>query len=115
MPVMFYSMKDSTKGMGCQGGTWGGGAVGRENAACKFCTAQILRPKKRRILCGIRRFPISKRKAVAPRLYSVSGKVKGQVVCLVDDYVVTSASMMAAATHLYKAGARKVVGAALAI
>jgi len=59
--------------------------------------------------------PISKRKAVAPRLYSVSGKVKGQVVCLVDDYVVTSASMMAAATHLYKAGARKVVGAALAI
>ena len=64
---------------------------------------------------SIRHVPISKRKAVAGRLYSVSGQFKHEVVCLVDDYIVTSASMMAAALHAYSAGARKVVGAALAI
>ena len=63
----------------------------------------------------IRHVPISKRKAAAARLYSVSGQFKNEVVCLVDDYIVTSASMMAAALHAYSAGARKVVGAALAI
>ena len=63
----------------------------------------------------VRHLPISKRKALAPKLYSVSGRFKNEVVCLVDDYIVTSASMMAAAIHAYSAGARKVVGAALAI
>ena len=64
---------------------------------------------------AVSKIPIPNRKAVAPSLYSVSGKFKGQVVCLVDDYVVTAASLMAAASHTYRAGARKVFAAAFAI
>lgn len=59
--------------------------------------------------------PIPRRKAVAQQAYSAEGNLRGQVVLMVDDYVVTSASQMAAAEHLYKAGARRVIGAALAI
>ena len=64
---------------------------------------------------SVSKIPIPNRKAVAPSLYSVSGKFKGQVVCLVDDYVVTAASLMAAAGHVYQAGAKKVLAAAFAI
>lgn len=63
----------------------------------------------------MRAIPISKRRMAAQRAYSATGGVRGQTILIVDDYVVTSASQMAAAEHLYQAGARRVIGAALAI
>lgn len=64
---------------------------------------------------SVHKIPISRRKAAAGALFQLVGEVKGDTVLLVDDYIVTAASQMAAATHLYQAGARQVYGAALAI
>ncbi len=63
----------------------------------------------------VRGVPIAHRRAAALSAYSVEGRYRGKTVVIVDDYVVTSASMQAAATRLYQAGAKRVIGVALAI
>jgi hypothetical protein len=64
---------------------------------------------------SIRGVPIAHRRAVAYQAYSVEGRYRGKTIVIVDDYVVTSSSMQAAAARLYNAGAKRVIGVALAI
>ena len=64
---------------------------------------------------SVHKVPVARRKVAAQALFQVTGSVEGASVLLVDDYIVTAASQMAAATKLYAAGAWAVHGAALAI
>ncbi len=63
----------------------------------------------------IKGIPILKRLGAAKGAFSVQGRYRGKTIVLVDDYIVTASSMIAAATELYKAGAKRVIGAALAV
>lgn len=63
----------------------------------------------------MRTVPIALRAKLAQERFKVYGKLRGQVIAVVDDYVVTASSQMAVAEKLYDAGAKKVIGVALAI